>query len=95
MTQVVYLDLPPTEAAKAMASDGTRAALDIHETAGADYKTAVRDTFVWCTEHFDHWVRVPCVDDGGSRFSKQELSDVLYSRLAGEFVNKKATTEAK
>jgi dTMP kinase len=88
LPQVVYLDLPPTEAAKAMASDGTRAALDIHETAGADYKTAVRDTFVWCTDHFDHWVRVACVDDAGGRYSKQELSDVLLARLAGEFVNR-------
>ena len=31
--------------------------------AGDDYKDAVRDTFVWCADNFDHWQRVPCVDD--------------------------------
>lgn len=49
--RVVYLDLPPAEALKAMATDGTRAALDIHETAGDDYKSAVRSTFLWCARH--------------------------------------------
>ena len=87
--RVVYLDLPPEAAAKAMAGDASRAALDIHETAGNDYKSAVRDTFLWCAEHHDHWVRVACVDAGGARYSKQELSDVLYSSLASEFVNKR------
>ena len=87
--KVVYLDLPPADAAKAMSTDGSRAALDIHETAGNDYKAAVRETFLWCAEHHDHWVRVPCVDDEGGRYSKAELGEVLYARLAGEFVNKK------
>ena len=90
--RVVYLDLPPQEAAKAMAADGSRASLDIHETAGGDYKAAVRETFLWCAEEHSHWVRVACVDDAGGRYSKQELSDVLYARLAGEFVNQKKTT---
>ena len=31
-----------------MAADAARGSLDIHETAGDDYKDAVRDTFVWC-----------------------------------------------
>ena len=87
--KVVYLDLPPAEAAKAMMGDASRASLDIHETAGADYKSAVRDTFLWCAEHKEHWVRVECVDAGGERYSKAELSEVLWARLAGEFVNKK------
>tara|TARA_B110001452_G_scaffold249905_1_gene237767 strand:- start:4158 stop:5246 length:1089 start_codon:yes stop_codon:yes gene_type:complete len=88
--RVTYLDLPPQEALKAMAGDASRAALDIHETAGADYKNAVRDTFVWCAERFDHWQRVPCVDEAGERISKQDLSDSLYASLQSEFVNKGA-----
>ena len=87
--RVVYLDLPPEVAAKAMAADASRAALDIHETAGQDYKSAVRDTFLWCADAYDHWVRVPCVSAEGTRHSKQELSDELYAKLAAEFVNRK------
>ena len=86
--KVVYLDLPPADAAKAMAGDASRAALDIHETAGSDYKAAVRDTFLWCAENKDNWLRVPCVDAGGTRYTKAELSEVLWASLAGEFVNK-------
>ena len=33
-----------------MAADAARGSLDIHETAGDDYKDAVRDTFVWCAQ---------------------------------------------
>ena len=87
--RVVYLDLPPQDAAKAMAADATRAALDIHETAGDEYKRAVRETFLWSAGEFDHWVALPCVDDKGVRASKQELSDRLYATLASEFVNRK------
>ena len=86
--RVVYLDLPPAEAAKALAADGTRAALDIHETAGDDYKTAVRDTFVWSATEFDHWTRLPCVDDAGVRYTKQELHERLYAALAPDLVNR-------
>lgn len=85
--KVVYLDLPPDDAAKAMASDASRGSLDIHETAGGEYKRAVRETFLWCAAHHEHWERVPCVDAAGSRYSKAELAEVLYARLAGEFVN--------
>ena len=52
-----------------------------HETAGADYKNAVRDTFVWCAENFDHWTRVSCVDDEGERVV-QALLDHAGERLA-------------
>ena len=64
---MTYLDLPPKEALKAMAADSARAGLDIHETAGDEYKNAVRDTFVWCADSFEHWQRVPCVDAEASR----------------------------
>jgi dTMP kinase len=85
--RVVYLDLPPAEAKKAMEADGTRAALDMHEKAGDAYKNSVRDTFVWCAGHFGHWARLPCVDADGRRATKQELSDTLHATLASEFVN--------
>ena len=86
----VYLDLPPQDAARAMAADGTRAALDIHETAGSDYKSSVRQTFLWCAANFGHWTRLSCVDEKGEggRYSKQELSDTMFAVLASEFVNK-------
>ena len=85
--RVTYLDLPPQEALKAMAGDASRAALDIHETAGADYKSAVRDTFLWCADNFEHWQRLPCVDEQGERYTKQQLADTLYASLQAEFVN--------
>ncbi len=87
--RVVYLDLPPEEALKAMAKDASRAALDIHETAGDDYKTAVRNTFVWCAGQFEHWRRLPCVDASGERISKEALHEVLYAALSPSFVNRR------
>ena len=89
--RVVYLDLPPEEALKAMALDASRAALDIHETAGDDYKTAVRNTFVWCSDQFEHWCRMPCVDDAGVRISKEALHEKLYGELSSSFVNRRET----
>jgi dTMP kinase len=89
--RVVYLDLPPEEALKAMALDASRAALDIHETAGDDYKTAVRNTFVWCSDQFEHWRRMPCVDDAGERISKEALHEKLYGELSSSFVNRRET----
>ena len=80
----MYLDLP-RQAKKAMEADGTRR-VDMHEKAGDAYKNSVRDTFVWCAGHFDHWARLPCVGDG-RRAAKQELSDTLHATLASEFVN--------
>jgi len=85
--RVVYLDLPPAEALRAMAKDATRGSLDIHETAGDDYKAAVRDTFLWCANAYEHWVRVPCVDAAGERFSREQLHDNLYAALAPHLVN--------
>lgn len=86
--RVVYLDLPPREALRALANDGSRAALDMHETAGADYKNAVRDTFVYCAERNEHWHRIPCVGEDGTRVSKEKLGETLYDKLAEHFVNK-------
>jgi len=91
--RVVYLDLPPEEALKAMAADASRAALDIHETAGTDYKAAVRETFVWCSSQYEHWTRLPCVDEHGQRHSKDALSEVLWTTLLPHFVNCKKGTK--
>ena len=89
--RVVYLDLPPREALRALANDSTRAALDMHETAGADYKEAVRDTFVYCSErNTEVWHRIMCVTEDGTRVTKEKLGETLYQKLADEFVNKGA-----
>eukprot|EP00962_Isochrysis_galbana_P031190 scaffold10152_cov108-Isochrysis_galbana.AAC.1 len=87
--RVTYLDLPPQVAAAALSADGTRAALDMHETAGADYKNGVRETYLWCAAHFDHWQAVACVTPDGARIPKEELNDALFESLAAEFVNRK------
>jgi thymidylate kinase len=86
--RVTYLDLPPNDAAAALSADGTRAALDMHETAGADYKNGVRDTYLWCACHFGHWQRLDCVAQDGNRISKEELNDALFDSLAADFVNR-------
>ena len=86
----MYLDLPPREALRALSADGTRAALDMHETAGDDYKQSVRDTFVWCSQNYEHWRRLVCVDEAGTRISKEDLAETLYGELKSEFVNQVA-----
>eukprot|EP01009_Symbiontida_sp_KSa7_P002220 NODE_1522_length_585_cov_215.055970_g1222_i0.p2 GENE.NODE_1522_length_585_cov_215.055970_g1222_i0~~NODE_1522_length_585_cov_215.055970_g1222_i0.p2 ORF type:complete len:80 (-),score=25.81 NODE_1522_length_585_cov_215.055970_g1222_i0:346-555(-) len=66
-------------------------ALDMHETAGSDYKKKVRDSFVWCAEHLDGWHHVRCcrVDgDKVTRVSRDELSSSVWGMLESEFVNK-------
>ena len=73
---------------RAMAADNSRAALDIHETAGDSYKNAVRETFLWCADEFANWIRMPCLDADGARLSKQQLHEALYAALAPEFVNR-------
>lgn len=91
--RVVYLDLPPAHAARAMASDGARAALDMHETAGDEYKSAVRQTFLSCADEYDHWVRLTCVDEQGERVSKPALHQTLWEALEPHLVNKQLPTK--
>ena len=63
----------------------------MHETAGADYKEAVRDTFVYCSErNTEVWHRIMCVTEDGTRVTKEKLGETLYQKLADEFVNKGA-----
>ena len=79
-----------------MAADSARAGLDIHETAGDDYKAAVRSTFLWCAREHDHWMRVACVDEpSGRRLTKQELHEGLYDVLRPHLVNRGAGAPAK
>lgn len=85
--KVTYLDLPPKVAANALSNDGTRAALDMHETAGDEYKQSVRETFLWCTSNFDHWQRIDCLAPDGSRVSREDLGERLYESLSPHFVN--------
>lgn len=86
--RVLYLDLPPAVAEKALQADTTRAALDMHETAGSAYKNAVRETFLLCARKFEHWRHIPCVVDD-VRLSREQLSEEIWQALASEFVNRK------
>lgn len=90
--RVLYLDLPPATAEAALKADATRAALDMHETAGSAYKNAVRDTFLLCTRKFEHWRHVPCVV-GEARLSREQLSEEIWQALASEFVNRKGPAD--
>ncbi|KAG8464547.1 hypothetical protein KFE25_009915 [Diacronema lutheri] len=91
--RVLYLDLPPDAAERALLADATRAALDIHETAGQSYKNAVRDTFLLCARKYAHWRHVPCVV-GTERLSREQLADEIWRTLAPEFVNQRGAPGA-
>jgi dTMP kinase len=87
---VFYLDLPPDFALKAMQSDSTRAALDIHETAGLQYKNRVRDTFLWCCDRFPEWTAMPCTQsttEGEARISRDDLHNTIYAQVQPRLVN--------
>jgi dTMP kinase len=84
--RVIYLNLPPEWALKAMKADSTREALDMHELAGLDYKNKVRDSFLWCCKQFPGWAEVKCLDDKESRYSREELSNQIFDMLKTEFV---------
>ncbi|KPA75856.1 thymidylate kinase-like protein [Leptomonas pyrrhocoris] len=81
-TAVLYLDLPPAAALEAMRRDTTRKQLDIHETAGGDYKEKVRQTYRWCCDRLPGWHRVVCFDKSGCRLTREEVhaSVVTYLR---------------
>jgi len=72
---VMYLDLPPEVAFRAMKSDTTRVELDMHEKAGIEYKERVRQTFLWCSREFPKWRVVSSMDKGDSerRRSREEI----------------------
>ena len=61
----------------------------MHETAGAEYKNNVRETYLWCSHHFEHWKRLPGLAEDGSRIGKEKLNDMLFASLEAEFVNRK------
>jgi dTMP kinase len=86
--RVLYLDLPPDFALRALQADHTRAALDIHETAGASYKNRVRSTFLWCCQTFPTWTAVPCLSaDGTERLTRQDLHEAIVDDLRPLLVN--------
>ncbi|KAK7200727.1 thymidylate kinase-like protein [Novymonas esmeraldas] len=86
---VLYLDLPPASALEAMKNDATRKQLDIHETAGGDYKENVRKTYVWCCERLPGWRRLLCFDNDGRRLSRDEVHAGIV-----EFLNDGSAVEA-
>ena len=63
---VLYLDLPPEVALRAMREDGARRGLDMHESAGVAYKERVRQTFLWCAQRDPKkWVVIPSLEEKG------------------------------
>ncbi|CAJ1018363.1 putative Thymidylate kinase [Leishmania utingensis] len=80
-TSVLYLDLPPAAALEAMRRDATRKQLDIHETAGGDYKKRVRQTYMWCCEHLPGWHHIMCFGDDGRRLTREEVHTAITRHL--------------
>jgi dTMP kinase len=81
---VLYLNLPPLFAWKALQADTTRVMLDMHEKAGIDYKTNVQKAFLWCCEAFrsEGWREIPCVDETETtRRSREELHESIYGKV--------------
>ena len=91
--RVVYLNLPPIVALRAMLADGSRKALDEHEKAGIDYKNKVRSAFLWCCTTQPGWQEIPCCEAGGTdeepgpRISREAVHESLFRSLKPEFVN--------
>ena len=83
---VLYLNLPPMFAWKALMGDQTRVMLDMHEKAGIEYKTNVQQAFLWCCAEFagEGWREVKCVDEGETvRFTRDEVHEKVYSIVRG------------
>lgn len=85
---VLYLNLAPDFALRAMQQDETRRELDMHEKAGVEYKNNVRRAFLWCCETQRGWQEVKCLnEDETVRRTRQEVHDDIYARLKSAFVN--------
>lgn len=80
-TTVLYLDLPPAAALEAMRHDTTRKQLDIHETAGGDYKEQVRHTYRWCCDNLPSWHRIVCFAENGRRLTREEVHNSIMACL--------------
>lgn len=81
-TVTLYLDLPPAAALAAMKLDTTRSSLDIHESAGDDYKSKVRTTFLWCVANLPNWKVVPCVDSETNRVSREDVHSTIWNDIS-------------
>ena len=86
--RVLYLDLNPDVAFKALQADNTRAGLDIHETAKSSYKQDVRACFRWCCEKFPQWSEIPQLTENDIRKSRDAIHDEIWNSLESDFVNK-------
>lgn len=80
---VFYLDLPPKVALDAMKGDAGRQYLDIHETAGGNYKENVRQTFCWCCAKLPGWHHIHCCEDDGTRRSVEAIHAQVLSVVEG------------
>jgi dTMP kinase len=88
-TTVLYLDLPPAAALEAMRHDTTRKLLDIHETAGGDYKEKVRQTYMWCCSHLAGWHRIVCYGEDGHRLTREEVHNSIMQHLGVAFTDQR------
>jgi len=88
--RLVYLDLDPEVALRAMQADTSRKALDIHETAKVGYKSAVRRCYLSCAKRFDHWDAVPCSGKGDERVPREAVHAQIWGLWQSEFVNRTA-----
>lgn len=88
--RVVYLQLNPQAALKALFSDDYRRGLDAYELETMHFKQTIQDGFKWCCNAFpETWTLVPCYDrqdEDGTRYSRPELHEMLYSLWAPEFL---------
>eukprot|EP00756_Hemistasia_phaeocysticola_P038295 Hpha_TRINITY_DN16750_c0_g1::TRINITY_DN16750_c0_g1_i6::g.79865::m.79865/K00943/tmk, DTYMK; dTMP kinase len=88
--RLVYLDLDPEIALKAMEADTSRKALDIHETARVGYKSAVRRCYLSCAKRFEHWNAVACSGEEGARVPREAVHEQIWGLWQKDFVNRTA-----
>eukprot|EP01060_Flectonema_neradi_P003939 TRINITY_DN12591_c0_g1_i1.p1 TRINITY_DN12591_c0_g1~~TRINITY_DN12591_c0_g1_i1.p1 ORF type:complete len:350 (+),score=76.51 TRINITY_DN12591_c0_g1_i1:33-1082(+) len=86
--RVLYLDLNPDVALKALQADGTRAGLDIHEIAKSSYKQDVRKCFRWCCDKLPEWAEIPQLTADDTRKTREAVHEEIWDSLKSEFVNK-------
>ena len=81
--KVLYLDIPVEFSGQAMVKQGR--VMDIHEK-DLDYRRRVRDVFMDISSKSKDgdgkWELVNCLKDDGTRYSKEELSDIIWKIVA-------------
>ena len=81
---VIFLDLPVEHSIEAMRS---RKELDIHE-ADKEHQKRAYETYKMLSEQ-DNWVTIPCLKQDMQRYTKEELSEILWKTVEPYLVNKK------